>query len=138
MRSIKAARPPKDEHDVEWRVNGANPEHSMKSIVPRIAAAAFALCGLFAAPLAMASAQLAAQAGCAACHLPDRKLVGPAYKEIAAKYKARADAVPYLMSRVRKGGPGNWGQIPMVPTDAKKLPDANLKKLLDWILKTPQ
>ena len=110
----------------------------MKFVTPRSAAAAFALCSLFAAPLAMASAQLATQSGCAACHLPDKKLVGPAYKDIAAKYKTRADAIPFLMQRVRKGGPGNWGQIPMVPTDAKKLPDADLKKLLEWILKTPQ
>ena len=114
------------------------PEFSMKSIPSRTAAAAFALCSLFIAPLAMASAQLATQAGCSACHLPDRKLVGPGFKEIAAKYKGRADAIPYLMSRVRKGGPGNWGQIPMVATDAKKLPDPDLKKLLEWILKTPQ
>ncbi|NVO05523.1 MAG: c-type cytochrome [Rhodoferax sp.] len=85
----------------------------------------------------MASAQLATQSGCAACHLPDKKLVGPAYKDIAAKYKGRADAVPFLMQRVREGGPGTWGQVPMVPTDAKKLPDADLKKLLEWILKTP-
>ena len=110
----------------------------MKLMTPRTAATALALCGLFAAPLALASAQLATQSGCAACHLPDKKLVGPAYKDIAAKYKARSDAIPYLMDRVRKGGPGNWGQVPMLATDAKKLPDADLKKLLEWILKTPQ
>jgi cytochrome c len=110
----------------------------MKSISSRTAAAALALSSLFIVPLAMASAQLAMQSGCTACHTPDRKLVGPPFKDIAAKYKGRADAIPFLMNRVRKGGPGSWGQIPMVPTDAKKLPDADLKKLLEWILKTPQ
>jgi cytochrome c len=113
-------------------------EPFMKSISSRTVAAAFALSSLFIAPLAMASAQLAMQSGCAGCHTADRKLVGPPFKEIAARYKGRADAIPFLMNRVRKGGPGSWGQIPMVPTDAKKLPDADLKKLLEWILKTPQ
>jgi cytochrome c len=77
------------------------------------------------------------KSGCVACHFVDKKLVGPPYKEIAAKYKGRADAIPYLTQRVRKGGPGNWGVIPMVPTDAKQLSDADLKALLTWILATP-
>jgi cytochrome c len=67
----------------------------------------------------------------------DRKLVGPSYKEIAAKYKTRADAIPYLSQRVRKGGPGNWGAIPMAANDVSKLSDADLKAVLTWILKTP-
>ena len=82
--------------------------------------------------------KLAIKAGCGACHMADRKLVGPSYKEIAAKYKGRADAVAYLSQRVRKGGPGNWGTVPMAPNDVKKLGDADLKSLVTWVLATPQ
>ena len=74
--------------------------------------------------------------GCVACHIVDKKLVGPSYKDIAAKYKGRADAVSYLSQRVRKGGPGNWGNIPMAPTDASRLSDADLKALVTWVLAT--
>ncbi len=99
--------------------------------------ATLALVGTWSATPALASPQLAVKSGCHACHLPDRKLVGPSYKEIAAKYKGRADAVAFLSKRVRDGGPGNWGKVPMAPTDAKRLPDADLKTLINWILATP-
>lgn len=100
--------------------------------------AALAIAGAWSALPAQASQQLATKSGCFACHTPDRKLVGPSYKEIAAKYKGRADAVAFLSKRVRDGGPGNWGKVPMAPTDAKRLPDADLKTLITWILATPQ
>jgi cytochrome c len=113
----------------------------MTSAISRCLWPAIPLCATLALALAMpgalASPQLQAKAGCAACHMADRKLVGPAYKDIAAKYRGRADAVPYLMQRVRKGGPGNWGQVPMAATDASKLSDAELKALINWVLKTP-
>jgi cytochrome c len=104
-----------------------------------------ARCLLLAAPLCMtllasearASPQLATKAGCIACHMVDRKLVGPSFKDIAAKYRGRADAVPYLTQRVRKGGPGNWGKVPMAANDVSKISDADLKALLGWVLKTP-
>ena len=64
------------------------------------------------------------------------KLVGPGYKEIAVKYKGRGDAIPYLSKRVRQGGPGNWGQVPMMANDVSKISDADLTTLLAWILKT--
>lgn len=96
-----------------------------------------ALAGACAAVPAAASVALHNKSGCVACHFVDKKLVGPSYKEIAAKYKGRADAIPYLTQRVRKGGPGSWGVIPMAPTNAKQLPDADLKALLVWILATP-
>jgi cytochrome c len=100
-------------------------------IVPCLLAAPL-LAGL-SAP-ALASNQLHMKSGCVACHMVDRKLVGPSYKEIAVKYKSRADAIPYLTQRVRKGGPGNWGTVPMAPNDVSKLNDAELKALLTWIL----
>jgi cytochrome c len=86
---------------------------------------------------AVASPQIALKAGCVGCHMADRKLVGPSYKEIAVKYKGRADAIAFLSQRVRQGGPGNWGAIPMAANDVSKLNDAELKAVLDWILKTP-
>jgi cytochrome c len=96
-----------------------------------------ALLGLAQVGAAVASPQIALKAGCVGCHMADRKLVGPSYKEIAVKYKGRADAIAFLSQRVRQGGPGNWGAIPMAANDVSKLNDAELKAVLDWILKTP-
>ncbi len=96
-----------------------------------------ALCGAFVLPgAALASEALATKAGCVACHKVDAKLVGPGNKEIAVKYKGRGDAIPYLSKRVRQGGPGNWGQVPMMANDVSKISDADLTTLLAWILKT--
>lgn len=74
------------------------------------------------------------KAGCVACHQKDRKVVGPSFKEIAAKYKGQA-VVPTLMEKVRKGGKGNWGQIPMLPNPPEKISDAELKEVVEWVLK---
>lgn len=90
----------------------------------------------FAASSALASQLLHVKSGCVVCHFVDKKLVGPSYKDIAAKYKGRPDAVSYLSQRVRKGGPGNWGNIPMAPTEASRLSDADLKALVTWVLAT--
>lgn len=108
---------------------------------PRIASATrlaltVALCGAFVLPgAALASDALANKAGCVACHKVDTKLVGPSYKDVAAKYKGRADAIPYLAKRVRQGGPGNWGQVPMMANDVSRISDADLNALLAWVLK---
>ena len=77
-----------------------------------------------------------AKAGCTACHTLDKKLVGPAYKEIAAKYKGQADAVPKLMDKVRKGGAGVYGPVPMAPNPPDKINDADLKAAVELILKS--
>lgn len=98
---------------------------------------ALSLVGAFATTGALASTQLHIKSGCVACHTVDKKLVGPSYKDIALKYKGRADAVAYLSQRVRKGGPGNWGAVPMAANDVKRLNDAELKTLVTWILATP-
>jgi len=76
----------------------------------------------------------AAQAGCTACHAKDRKLVGPSFKEIAAKYKGQ-DVSAKLLEKVRKGGSGTFGPIPMPPNPAEKISDADLKAAIDYILK---
>ena len=75
------------------------------------------------------------KAGCLACHAKDKKMVGPAYKDVAAKYKGQADAVPKLMDKVRKGGSGVYGPVPMPPHPADKLPDADLKAMVEWVMK---
>ena len=94
---------------------------------------------LLATP-APASAQAAVEAamnkaGCLACHAKDKKMVGPAYKDVAAKYKGQGDAVAVLSAKIRNGGTGNWGQIPMPPHPADKISDADLKAAVEWILK---
>ena len=67
--------------------------------------------------------------------IPDKKLVGPAYKDVAAKYKGQADAAAKLADKVRKGGVGVWGPIPMPPNAVEKLNDADVKTVVAWILK---
>ena len=91
-------------------------------------------------PTAGAQADIEAtmnKAGCLACHAKDKKLVGPAYKDVAAKYKGQADAVAKLSEKVRKGGVGVWGPppIPMPATGPDKISDADLKAAIEWVLK---
>lgn len=68
---------------------------------------------------------------CAACHGVDHKIVGPAFKDVAAKYHGRADAEAYLAGKIRSGGQGLWGSIPMPPQTA--LPEADLKLITQWL-----
>lgn len=81
---------------------------------------------------ALASEALAKKYNCLACHAANKKLIGPAYKDVAAKYKGVKGAEAKLIAKVKKGGAGTWGQIPMPPNAA--VPDADVKKLVDWIL----
>jgi cytochrome c len=70
--------------------------------------------------------------GCAACHAVDKKVIGPAYQDVAAKYKGDAGAAAKLADKVKKGGVGVWGQIPMPPN--AQVSDADIKELVGWIL----
>ena len=70
--------------------------------------------------------------GCTACHSIDKKVVGPAYQEVAAKYKGDASAPAKLMDKVKKGGSGVWGQVPMPPNP--QVSDADLKTMITFIL----
>jgi cytochrome c len=79
-----------------------------------------------------AAEALMAKDGCAACHAIDKKVVGPAYQDVAAKYKGDAKAAAMLVDKVKKGGTGVWGQIPMPPN--AQVSDADIKNLVDWIL----
>ena len=85
---------------------------------------------------AFASEAIATKSGCLACHTVDKKLVGPSYKDVAAKYKGKADAAVMLADKIRKGGVGNWGPppIPMPPNPVDKISDADLKTVVQWIL----
>ena len=83
---------------------------------------------------AQASEELAKKSGCLACHATDKKLVGPSYKDIAAKYKGQADAEAKLVKKVKEGGKGVWGEIPMPPNAAVK--DEDIKTLVKWVLAT--
>jgi cytochrome c len=75
------------------------------------------------------------KAGCLACHAKDKKVIGPSFKDIAAKYKGQ-DVTAKLMEKVRKGGSGTFGPIPMAPNPPDKINDADLKEAVESILKT--
>jgi len=72
--------------------------------------------------------------GCTTCHAVDKKLVGPALKDIAAKHKGEADAAVNLAKTVRAGGKGVYGPVPMPPNPVGKISDADLHDLLEWVL----
>ena len=95
--------------------------------------AALGAATLIAAPGARADEAMAKKYNCLACHAVDKKVVGPSYKDVAKKYKGQADAVAHLSEKVKKGGSGVWGPIPMPPNAA--VPDADIKALVEWILK---
>ena len=76
-----------------------------------------------------------AKAGCTACHAKDKKLVGPSFKDIAAKYKGQ-DVASTLFDKVRKGGSGVFGPVPMSPNGPDKINDADLKEVVAMILKS--
>ena len=90
----------------------------------------------FSSGAAMASQEMAQKAMCTACHAVDKKVVGPSYKDVAAKYKGQAGAQAALIDKVRKGSTGAWGTIPMPPTGPDKINDADLKTVIDWVLKS--
>ncbi len=81
---------------------------------------------------AWADLALATSKNCMACHATDRKLVGPAYKDVAAKYASDKTAVDKLATKIQKGGAGVWGPVPM-PANMQ-VSDAEAKKLAAWVL----
>lgn len=89
------------------------------------------LAGLAVTP-AFAQLELAQKKNCMACHAVDKKVLGPAYKDVAAKYAGQKDAVDKLAAKVMKGGSGVWGNIPM-PANPQ-VSDAEAKQLVQWIL----
>ena len=103
----------------------------MKSIVISMIAAA----GLMAAGSAMATdmPELAKKNGCTACHTIDKKLVGPAWMDVAKKYKGVAGEDAQLEAKVAKGGAGVWGSMPM-PPNAPRVSEADIKTLVKFVL----
>ncbi|HPR07949.1 MAG TPA: c-type cytochrome [Denitromonas sp.] len=83
---------------------------------------------------ASASYEVVKKARCVSCHALDKKMVGPAFRDIAAKYAGQADGQAALFAKVREGGSGVWGQIPMTPNDEAKISDDNLNAAIAWIL----
>jgi cytochrome c len=100
----------------------------MKPTLPVLIAAAAAV---LASP-AWADAQLASKKNCMACHQVDKKLVGPAYKDVAAKYAGNKEAVDKLAQKIMKGGSGAWGPVPM-PANPQ-VSEAEAKQLAAWVL----
>jgi len=95
-----------------------------------LAAALFAVaCGP-----ASASLELVKKARCVACHAVDKKLVGPAYRDVAEKYRGQPEMAAKLFDKVRAGGTGVWGPNVMTPNGADKISDADLKAAIAWIL----
>ena len=86
----------------------------------------------FTAAPALASMELATKSACTACHAVDKKLVGPSYKDVAKKYAGNAKAEAMLVEKVKKGGVGTWGQVPMPPNPNVK--DADVHTLVKWVL----
>jgi cytochrome c len=127
-----------------WRLAAALSYHArpdephVPGAAMRIAFAAAAASAAFAAgPAHAALDNAAAEAlmkknGCVACHNVDKKVIGPSYQEVAAKYRGDKDAAAKLAKKVKDGGSGVWGQVPMPPNPA--VPDADVKNLVDWIL----
>ncbi|MEO8836520.1 MAG: c-type cytochrome [Caldimonas sp.] len=85
--------------------------------------------------LAATPQDILTKGGCLACHAVDKKIVGPSYKQVAVKYKGDAGAEAKLVAKVRKGGSGVWGPVPMPPHTPAQISDADLKTVVDWILK---
>jgi cytochrome c len=79
-----------------------------------------------------AQAELAKQKNCLACHATDKKLVGPSYKDVAAKYKGDKDAAAKLAKKIREGGVGTWGQVPM-PANPQ-VNEQEAASLAKWVL----
>ena len=115
---------------------------TLRRCVPALVLGAFSLVAVAQAP-AVAPATTAAvdakaaQAAtekyfCSGCHQLDAKIVGPAWKDVAAKYKADKDAVEKLAGRVKKGSVNVWGAIPMPANES--VPDADVKLIVTWIL----
>lgn len=98
-----------------------------RALIGMVAASALMLVGNV-----QANEELAKSSGCMNCHNVDAKLVGPALKEVAAKYAGEDGAAEMLAGKIKNGSSGVWGQIPMPPNPA--VSDENAQKLAEWVL----
>ena len=81
---------------------------------------------------ALANPDLAKKHNCTACHAVDKKMIGPAYQDVAKKFKGQPDAAAKLTKSVKSGSTGAWGPVPMPPNAS--VPDADVKALVEWVL----
>ncbi|MEO8417202.1 MAG: c-type cytochrome [Methylophilaceae bacterium] len=106
----------------------------MKALLMMVATTgSLMLAGQAGAVDAKAAEALAQKNGCLACHTVANKVVGPAYKDVAAKYKGDKTAEAKLITKVKAGGSGVWGPIPM-PPNSPQVKDADIKTIVQWIL----
>lgn len=103
----------------------------MKAFLMAIAAAGSLMVAAQAS--ADANRDLAQKSGCMACHGVDKKIMGPAFKDVAAKYKGNKEAEAKLVAKVKAGGSGVWGPMPM-PANSPRISDADITTLVKWIL----
>lgn len=89
--------------------------------------------GLLAPALLQADEALAKKHGCLVCHSVNKKVVGPSYKDVAAKYRGDAGAQARLVDKVKNGGKGSWGNV-LMPANSPKVPDADIATLVRWVL----
>ena len=106
------------------RIQGDN----MKVLLATIAAAAVLFTGQ-----ASANQALAQKSGCLACHGVDKKVLGPAFKDVGAKYKGDKSAEAKLVAKVKAGGSGVWGPMPM-PANSPQVKDEDIKSIVQWVL----
>lgn len=97
-----------------------------------LALLAFATIAVSGVAFADAGEDLIKKSGCTACHAIDKKVLGPAYHDVAMKYKGDASAPAKLQEKVKKGGSGVWGQVPMPPNT--QVSDADIKTMVAYIL----
>lgn len=109
------------------------PYTSTAKLITFCAVKTIVLMAVFSSASSHANEALARKSDCLGCHAVATKVVGPAFKEVAAKYTGQRDAVNRLSQSIRSGGVGKWGELPM-PAQPK-LSQADAKKLAAWILK---
>ncbi len=102
----------------------------MKALLTAVAVAGVLMAGVAQAEDGQALAQ---KSGCLACHSVDKKVLGPAYKDVAAKYKGDKGAEARLVEKVKKGGSGVWGPMPM-PANSPQVKDDDIKAIVHWVL----
>lgn len=106
----------------------------MKALLLAILAASSMLVAAPASAVdAKAAEALAQKSGCLACHSVEKKVLGPSYKDVAAKYKGNKEAEAKLIAKVKNGGSGVWGPMPM-PANSPQVKDADIKTIVQWIL----
>jgi len=106
----------------------------MKALLLAVVASASMLVAAQAnAADAKAAEALAQKSGCLACHSIDKKVLGPAYKDVAAKYKGDKTAEAKMIEKVKKGGSGTWGPMPM-PANSPQVKDEDIKTIVQWVL----